>query len=103
AALQRRAVLAGEQRRGRASAEPGDLPVAEPAAISPALQRVAAAHHPGVDPGHGERAGPHPQTAVVPGPARIALVAQAGLGSTVRAQRIRIGDYLAELRAGPHL
>jgi hypothetical protein len=101
--LQRAADRGGQQRRGRAGAEPGHLPVAEPAAIGPALQRVAAAYHAGIDPGHRERAGPHPQLAVVPGPARVALVAQVGFGGAIRAERIGIADHPATLRAGLHL
>src|SRR5262249_20618632 len=76
--------------RGRAATEPGDLAVAEPAAIGPALQGVAAAHHPGVETGHDERAHPHPQVAVVADPLQVTLVAEVGFGRAVRAERIRV-------------
>ena len=89
--------------RGRAGAEPGDLPVAEPAAVGPVLQGVAAAHHAGVDPGHGERADPHPQITVVANPVQVTLVAQIGFGRAIRAERIGVADHPAALGAGPHL
>ena len=101
--LHRGAGRGGQQGRGRAGAEPGDLPVAEPAAICPVLQGVAAAHHAGVDPGHGERPGPHTQLTVVPGPARVTLVAQVGFGGAVGAESIRVLGHPAALRAGPNL
>jgi hypothetical protein len=93
----------GQHRRGRAGAEPSDLPVAEPAAVGPALHGVAAAHHAGVDPGHKPRAGPHPQLIVVPGPVQVALVAQAGFGRAIGAERIRVLHEPAALGAGPNL
>src|SRR5260370_958253 len=93
---------AARGRRPPAAAEAGALAGADPAAIGPALQGVAAAHHAGVGPGHGPRPGPHPQLTVIPGPAQVTLVAQAGFSRAVRAERIRVPHYLAALGAGPH-
>ena len=101
--LQRGADRGGQQRGGRAGAESGDLPVAEPAAVGPVLQGIAAAHHAGVDPGHGERPGPHPQTAVIPGPVQVTLVAEVGFGRAIGAERVGIVGHPAALRAGPDL
>src|SRR5258708_12960319 len=87
--LQRRADRGAQHGRGRPSTEPGDLPVAEPAAVCPALQGVAAAHNAGVDAGHEERADPHPQIAVVAEPIQVTLVAQLWSAPASSAERIR--------------
>src|SRR6266849_9088135 len=84
--LQRRADRGAQHGRGRPSTEPGDLPVAEPAAVCPALQGVAAAHNAGVDAGHEERADPHPQLTVVAEPVQVTLVAEVGFGPAIRAE-----------------
>src|SRR5215469_2994062 len=101
--LQRGADRGAEHGSGWRSTEPGDLPVAEPAAVRPALQGVAAAHNAGVDAGHEERADPHPQITVVAKPIQVTLVAEVGFGPAIRAERIRVLGLPAALSAGPHL
>ena len=101
--FQRGADRGGQYGRGRAGAEPGDLPVPEPAPVGPVLQGVAAAHHAGVEPRHDERAHPHPQLTVVADPVQVPLAAQIRFGRAVRAERIGIGDHPAVLGTGAHL
>jgi len=93
----------GQHGRGRADTEPGDFLVAKLAAIGPALQGVAAAHHTSVDPGHGERRHPHPQLTVIADALQVTFVAQVGFGAAIGAERVGVGDHLAAHGTGPHL
>jgi hypothetical protein len=70
---------------GRAGTEAGDFPVAEPAPVGPAVQGVAAAHHPGVEAGHDKRPHPDPQAGVVAGPHEVSFVTEVGLGPPISA------------------
>ena len=90
-------------RRDSIRAEAVHLPVAEPAAVGPALQGVATAHDSGVEAGQEERADPDAQIAVIADPARVRLVTEVGLGTTIGAERIRGPRHPALLGTNPHL